>query len=543
MADQPREGSSPQVASAPAAPVVIKHLKHLGGEPLVKDWRQLVPAWTLSGVIHIVLLAIFLLIQGPSRGVSALLEDIVVETKVEEDAKDYNLENTDIGLNPDLPTNYNIPRIEDVSVPGPVNANEKVGILNDDPNAAPHTIPPPPGLGDNTGQGGGADSSVFGKGNVLGYAGGMGGPLMKPGGFGGRSGATREQMLQEGGGNAASEAAVARALEWFAKHQSSDGHWSIDNYQNAAKGCNCQGVGQQHNDIAATAFGLLPLLGAGQTHKGSSNQKNTGRYTKNVERALKYLMVKQNAEGNFGGGMYAHGLATIAMCEAFGLTNDPSLQKPAQKAINFIVKAQSDNGGWRYVPRGGGDTSVVGWQVMALTSGKLAGLDVPTPTLDGAKKWLDSCASPDGGSYGYQKPPENYGASAMTAVGLLCREYLGWGPKNPGLQAGIQALKGLPPKRSPSMYYSYYATQVMHHFGGKAWEDWNKEMRDLLIDRQDKGSTPKHDHQLGSWSPLGDAHNGAGGRIMITSLSALTLEVYYRHLPLYRRDIVAGISK
>jgi hypothetical protein len=536
MANQPHEGPSPN--STPATPVVVKHLKTPGGEPVVKDWRQLVPAWTMSGVIHLVLLAIFLLIQGPSRGGNEL-EDIVVETKVDDEAKEYNLENTDIGNNPDLPTNYDIPRIEDVSVPGPVNANEKVGILNDDPNATPHTIPPPPGLGDNTGQGGGADSSVFGKGNAIGFAGGMGGPLMKPGGFGGRSGATRERMVSEGGGNGLSEAAVARALKWFAQHQAPDGHWSLDNYQNAGH-CNCQGNGQ-HNDIAATAFGLLPLLGAGQTHKGGVSQKNTGLYTKNVERALKYLMLKQNAEGNFGGGMYAHGLATIAVCEAFGLTNDPALQKPAQKAINFICKAQSDNGGWRYVPKGGGDTSVVGWQVMALKSGQLAGLDVPSPVLEGAKKWLDSCASPDGGSYGYQGPA--YGASAMTAVGLLCREYLGWGPRNPGLQSGIQTLKTLPPKKAPSMYYNYYATQVMHHFGGKAWEDWNKEMRDLLIERQDKGSTPKHEHQLGSWSPLGDAHNGAGGRVMITSLSALTLEVYYRHLPLYRRDMVGGGNK
>src|SRR5262249_17282919 len=170
--------------------------------------------------------------------------------------------------------------------------------------------------------------------------------------------------------------------------------------------------GGQHNDTAGTAFGLLPLLGAGQTHKGGG--KNASKYTKNVDKAIKWLMLNQKADGNLGGGMYAHGLATIALSEAYGLTSDPNRQKPAQKAINYIVKAQSDNGGWRYVPRQGGDTSVVGWQVMALKSGQMAGLDVPSLTLEGAKKWLDSCASEDKGAYGYTGPVDN--SSAGTAM-------------------------------------------------------------------------------------------------------------------------------
>ena len=58
----------------------------------------------------------------------------------------------------------------------------------------------------------------------------------------------------------------------------------------------------------------------------------------------------------------------------------------------------------------------------------------------------------------------------------------------------------------------------------------------LLVATQDRGSTPKHPHLRGSWSPDGDVHSGAGGRLMMTSLAVLTLEVYYRHLPLYRRD-------
>jgi len=89
----------------------------------------------------------------------------------------------------------------------------------------------------------------------------------------------------------------------------------------------------------------------------------------------------------------------------------------------------------------------------------------------------------------------------------------------------------------PSMYYYYYATQVMHHVGGPDWDMWNARMRPMLIAKQDRGTTPRFPHLKGSWSPTGDYHAGSGGRVMMTSLAILTLEVYYRHLPLYRRDL------
>jgi hypothetical protein len=174
---------------------------------------------------------------------------------------------------------------------------------------------------------------------------------------------------------------------------------------------------------------------------------------------------------------------------------------------------------------------------MALKSGQMAGLEVDdakNPTFAKATKWLNSVQTPDGGGYGYTAPNAT---PTMSAVGLLCRQYLGWGPRNPGILAGVNRLKQTPPAPQASMYYQYYATQVMHHAGGEAWEFWNARMRDLLIKKQNQGADPKYEHEKGSWDPAGDAHAGAGGRIMITSLSLLTLEVYYRHLPLYRRDL------
>jgi hypothetical protein len=529
MASNPREDAPRN--SQPVRDGIVVHYP-ISGEQSVQNWRVLLPALIISGVVHVVLVLLFLLINVPVNA-ETVTEQTVIETKVDDSKPPPNLEETEMGLDPDVPPAYNVPRIEEINVPGPANMAEAIGVPNS-PDTVAANIPPPAGLS-TSGGGGGMDSPTPGKANLIGTGSGFAGSKYAPGGLGGRSGATREMLAREGGGNTQSEACVARGLQWLSWHQAPDGHWSLDGF-NLHGRCNCGGTGNNY-DIAATAFGLLPLLAAGQSHRPAAGEKNV-KYSRNVEKALKYLILKQNNQGYYGNGMYSHGLATIAMCEAYGMSSDPALKPSAQKAVNFIINAQSENGGWRYEPRSGGDTSVVGWQVMALKSAQMAGLDVPTKTMNGATKWLDSCASPDGGGYGYAGPGD--GPSAMTAAGLLCRQYLGWGPRNPGLVAGVNKLKQAPPDSDlgkTSMYYNYYATQVMHHMGGEAWDHWNRKMRDQLIARQDNGLDPKHQHQLGSWDPKIDSWGGQGGRIMVTSLSLLTLEVYYRHLPLYRRDM------
>src|SRR5205085_3504963 len=145
----------------------------------------------------------------------------------------------------------------------------------------------------------------------------------------------------------------------------------------------------------------------------------------------KYLILKQNKDGAFhvnaspNTHMYAHGLATIVVCEAYGLTADPALRRPAQLALNYIARAQSPEGGWRYEARGakGYDTSVGGWQVMAMKSGQMAGLEVPSTTWRGANQWLDAAQSADGGGYGYTSPGES---TTPAAAGLVGRGYMGW---------------------------------------------------------------------------------------------------------------------
>jgi hypothetical protein len=553
-----REGSDPPMSSLPQAkarPPVIRVAP--GQANFAGDRTRLIPAWIISVFLNSFIFGLFALtlFWGSTRGSGVPIMDAsdVVETTVEDPAEKLDLTGADIGNNPAVPLNYDVPRVGGVSVPGPASPDQLPGILGATADAPMANIPAPPGLGPN-GLGRGLDSDVLGNANRVGLAGGIDGVLM-PGGFQGRSGQTRERLALQGGGNALSEAAVAAGLLWLARHQAPDGHWSLTHFNRNANlrfpdgsaripDDRSTGRGNYQDDIAGTAFGLLPFLAAGETHKPGADKKAVN-YAKVVAAGLRYLLSKQTAEGQFPGTMYTHGLATITICEAYGLTSDPLLRGPAQQAIRFIVAAQNRTlGGWRYFPGAtDSDTSVVGWQVMALKSGQMAGLSVPKSSLDLAGKWLDSCMTSDKGGYGYIDRTET---PTMTSVGLLRRMYLGWNPRNPGILAGIGRLvprdasgKRRPAVATDNMYYNYYATQVMHHFGGANWEKvWNPAMRDFLVKTQDHGANL---NQKGSWDPRADVHGKQGGRLTITSLSLLTLEVYYRHLPLYRREL--GVLK
>jgi hypothetical protein len=327
--------------------------------------------------------------------------------------------------------------------------------------------------------------------------------------------------------------AVDAGLEWLALHQAADGHWSLHEFHKNAREkplpvgksfkCDCETGCKIQRDEAATALGLLPFLADRRGNKPDGKKPD---YSKTVEAGLKYLLEKQARDGSFHKkDMYVTALAARALCEAYAITKDDKFKQPAQKALDFIVDAQDTiGGGWRYLPRQAGDLSVTGWQLRALKSGQLAGLKVPTDTLKSAERFLDACES-NQGNFGYV--PGQPATRSMTAIGLLCRQYSGVGPKNPALQMGIRTLKANPPDKAGDLYYLYYANQVLFLVQGDTWRSWNTGlneegekvhtgMRDWILEKQDKGDKVKH--QLGSWG------GSQGGRMMATSLSLLILQ-------------------
>jgi hypothetical protein len=353
-------------------------------------------------------------------------------------------------------------------------------------------------------------------------------------GFGGRGRGHREALAGAFGGTKASERAVGAALNWIHRHQTSYGKWSLDFRQQCKNGV-CTGAGTTiRSDEAATALALLPFLAAGQTHKSK------GPYQQTVSKGIAWLMKQQTPEGCLFGNsdqpMYAQGLATLALCEAYGMSKDERVGAAARKAVAFIERAQNPStGGWRYYPGDPGDTSVTGWQVMALKSGQLAGLPVNSLVFDNTQKWLRSVAKgPHLGMFAYQ--PYREVTPPMTAVGMLCTQYLGIDRNAPPMIEGKQyLLENMPDdKLMRNTYYWYYATLTMHNFAGPEWDAWNRKMRRILILSQEKEGCA-----TGSWNPLEpslDVWGEQGGRLMTTSLNALTLEIYYRYLPIFRTD-------
>jgi len=503
-------------------------------------------AAVISLVMHGFLLAILWMVPSPlpEDPVSDAGLEMVVAQKKEEKLPDFF---EDVG-DPDKDLGTIDPNPSDLKddVATPVVENEPTGVMNEAPavlNDA--SIPPPPGLQPGVFQG---PEAMADLGNAKGadLSAGAGGS-MSAGGMVGRSGGGKKAALSQGGGSEISEAAVARGLRWLANTQNKDGSWSIEKLG-----------GNTKNDVAGAALGVLPFLAAGITHRPNSEKveetveggrKNRVDHSQVVQRALNFLMLKQNKRtGAYNENAYAHSLATIALCEASGLTGDAQLRASAQRGISHVIDFQDPKGGgWRYTPKQEGDMSVTGWMFMALKSAQMAGIRVPADRYKLVERFLDQCLNKVSGGYGYQ---DASASPPMTAAGMLCRLYQGTRPNNESLRKGAKIILANPPTQNGDIYYLYYATQAMHHMGSQdeCWDLWNLGpgrngkggIRDFLIEKQVGGprsSKPAPATLAGSWNPEGDTHAvREGGRLMQTSLALLTLEVYYRHLPLYMSD-------
>ncbi len=340
--------------------------------------------------------------------------------------------------------------------------------------------------------------------------------------FASRQAAARAEGVARHGGSGESEAAVERGLDWLARHQATDGSWRFD-----LSGCQCDGgctcPGTVTSTTAATGIALLPFLGAGHTQE-------QGRHRETVTRGLYYLMSRMQPTPRGGdlseGTMYGHGVAALALAEALGMTGDRMLLPYVRDATRFIETAQDlHGGGWRYLPGQAGDTTVTAWQLAALKSSTLAGVPAPSPTIDGVCRFLDRVQVRDGEGYGYLAAQDR---PCTSAIGLLCRIYTAW-PQEAALDRGLTRLAKSGPEPE-AVYQNFYLSQALLLRGHPLWKRWNARNREQLIARQARVG-----HEKGSWS-FADIDTRPGGRLGHTSLALLTLEVYYRLLPIYGEE-------
>jgi hypothetical protein len=323
------------------------------------------------------------------------------------------------------------------------------------------------------------------------------------------------EIMKKLGGSEASEAAVDKALEYLVANQEEDGRWDIS-----------RGGGQNGHDVAATAFNLLAFYGRGERHDRDC------KYRDQVKLALDWLVGQQNAASgdlrgprHQGNAMYDHGIASLALVEAYGVTKDPELRPRAQAAIDFIVESQHEEGGWRYKPGDRGDLSVSGWMVMALASGEMSGIPIPAKTKAGVKNFLQIVSGgKDGGSYGYTDSPGkgNSRKNAMNAVGFFCAQLNGASANAAKAFESSLILDGAGFQLN-DIYYAYYGTLAAYQNQGPVWKKWTNKMHAEFLKAQAED---------GSWQ-FGGPHAGAMGKFIGTALVALCLEAHYRYTPLY----------
>ncbi len=354
-----------------------------------------------------------------------------------------------------------------------------------------------------------------------------------------RFGLEKSRALSEHGGGEATEVAVASGLAYLAEKQNSSGGWGRP------------GLSQEKYfevGVGKSALALLAFLGAGHTPESESV------YSELTDRAVRFLLAQQDEEsGHFGySSSYSHGIATYALAECFALTGSPKLREPLERAVLQILRKQDQRsgkrqGGWGYYyPDGRGSdgwprVSVSSWQVMALESARLGGIEVPRESFDRARQFLTSSYD-SRGWFRYSQDPARLNSAYATLPGstpaaLFALSVLGEELEDSRWDDALDFISSRAPdgyrftsddafvyRARGNLYFWYYSTLAMFRRGGSQWDRWNAAMKETLLDAQSED---------GSWKPISVYANYAGDeendRSYSTAMCVLTLEIYYRY--------------
>lgn len=350
-----------------------------------------------------------------------------------------------------------------------------------------------------------------------------------------RTSANRMEIVEKGGGTKESEKAVADGLDWLARHQADDGHWS--DHGKCEKGNICpagnflRGATHAETGLAILAF----QAGGYYDFNGKSNERpEAERYSQVVQRGLDWLVEHQGEDGRWFGPVatwYEHGMAMFAMTEACAVAYanrrepNPRYLYAAKKAIKFLEDHQYEQGGWQYAidSRGTGDTSVSGWQALALKSALEAEIPVAPETMSRVKYFFEQSWNPNTGETQYM-PKYGSATPLTTAVGLIVQHFIA---KSPDSTIAVKSAEFLTPKaaagigRTGDFYTLYNCNLAMFLAGEDVWTNWNGAVRDEIIKRQITTGCAR-----GSWI-------NNYGRTLDTAWAILALEVYYRYSPGY----------
>ncbi|MDO4630532.1 MAG: carboxypeptidase regulatory-like domain-containing protein, partial [Planctomycetia bacterium] len=396
----------------------------------------------------------------------------------------------------------------------------------------------------------------------------------------------RLAWIEDYGGNADTEDAAAAALEWLARHQcitktktkrglNPYGSWSVCCLDPESEHCRCEYPELKEGEkpgkllcmdaapdymVANTGLAVLAFQAGGHYFF------NDRKYSENVKLGLDWLVENQDKHGALvtptrAGGyhekfMYEHGIGTFALAEACAVTRamgekvPEKYQKAMEKAVRFTLKIQHNDGGWRYKmdPTEVSDTSVTGWQVLALKSAKEAGYQIPPAVIRKLKVFYERHTRLKNGETRYTNTMAGE-TEALTGIGLLVRQFLLDEGDSTYVEIGAERLRKAAiseweskkeEERVPDFYTWYKCSLAMQQYGGRNWEVWNEIIRNELVRLMRRDGC-----QRGSWDPEADVYfdMGGGGRIYVTAMGALTLQVYYRYTTQRERQSQRTLSR
>jgi hypothetical protein len=339
-------------------------------------------------------------------------------------------------------------------------------------------------------------------------------------------------------------AAVERGLAWLAAHQNPDGSWSgkigyklNNDYKWTSDGPH----------VGVTALACMAFLAGG-------NIPGRGEYGDVVDRGLSFVLSCIDEDGFISRDdtrMYSHAFGTLFLAEIYGMTHSQDVRQNLQKAVDFIVSTQNEEGGWRYVPFAPeSDMSIVVCQVLALRAARNIGIRVPKATVDRAAQYVVDSAitqneprrglrtnffGDEVGAFRYQKGDGSRSSFALAAAGVTALHGVGI-YSDEAIRQGLDYLRRNLEEHNHRWgqrggghyffwYGHYYAVQAMYTAGNAGdtnyWEPYFESVRSELLSMQQAD---------GSWP------NRTGpGEDFGTAMAVLILEIPYRYLPIFQR--------
>lgn len=317
----------------------------------------------------------------------------------------------------------------------------------------------------------------------------------------------------------AARQAVESGLTYLARAQSEDGSFGTGPVYRA--------------NVAVTSLGALAMLAGG-------HRPGRGHYGKSVERALDFVLAQEEPAhpGYFHsprdrshGPMYGHGFGTLFLGEVLGVLYGKAIRQRVRealgRAVDVILRAQNERGGWRYQPGSReADISVTVCQVMALRSARNAGISVPRPAIERCVRYVKACQDSARGGFRYSDAPGAAGF-ARTAAGVSAL-YSAGVYRGPEVERGLAYLMSwLRARRDRpllDMYYyygHYYAAQALWTAGSAFWAEYYPIVREELL-------APLRLRPDGSWSDQICTHYA-------TAMACIVLQLPNNYLPILQK--------